>query len=116
MDRSWALPAAVAVLTLEGAAVLGLLLQRPSTPFGVVLLMVAKFPLCAALARRSRPAFLTLMLWEPLVIVVALVNPALHPVARLGLLASAACSLTLLGWSLPSFPDPAAPSDSPAES
>jgi hypothetical protein len=98
------LPAAAAVLTLEGAAVFGLLLQRPSTPFGVLALMAAKFPLCWALARRSRPAFLVLMVWECLVIVVALVNPVLHPLARLGLLGSSVFGLTLLGWSMPSFP------------
>ncbi len=106
VDRSWALPAATAVLTLEGAAVLGLLLQRPSTPPGVLVVMAAKFPLCWALARRSRPAFLALMVWECLVIVVALVNPVLHPLARLGLLASSVFGLTLLGWSIPSFPTP----------
>ena len=104
MDRPWALPAATAVLTLEGAAVLGLLMQRRSTPFGVLVLMAAKFPLCWALARRSRPAFLALMVWECLVIVVALVNPVLHPLARVGLLGSSAFGLTLLGWSMPSFP------------
>jgi hypothetical protein len=104
VDRSWALPAATAVLTLEGAAVLGLLLERPSTPVGVLLLMMAKFPLCWALARRSRPAFLGLMVWECLVIVVAVVNPVLHPLARLGLIGSAGFGLTLLGWSMPSFP------------
>ena len=106
MDRPWALPAATAVLTLEGAAVLGLLVQRPSTPIGVLGLMAAKFPLCWALARRSRPAFLVLVVWECLVVVVALVNPVLHPVARLGLLASSTYALTLLGWSMPSFPTP----------
>jgi hypothetical protein len=106
VDRSWALPAATAVLTLEGAAVLGLLVQRPSTPFGVLALMTLKFPLCWALARRSRPAFLTLMVWECLVIVVAVVNPVLHPLARLGLLASSVWGLTLLGWSIQSFPTP----------
>jgi hypothetical protein len=106
VDRPWALPAATAVLTLEGAAVLGLLLQRPSTPFGVLALMAAKFPLCWALARRSRPAFLTLMVWECLVIVVAVVNPVLHPFARLGLLASSVFGLTLLGWSMPSLSTP----------
>jgi hypothetical protein len=106
VDRPWALPAAAAVLTLEGAAVLGLLLQHPSTPFGVQLLMAAKFPVCWALARRSRPAFLTLVVWECLVVVVALVNPVLHPFARLGLLASSVFGLTLLGWSLSAFPTP----------
>jgi hypothetical protein len=107
VDRPWALPAATAVLTLEGTAVLGLLMQRPSTPVGVLVLMAAKFPLCWALARRSRPAFLTLTVWECLTLVVALVNPVLHPLARLGLLASSVFGLTLLGWSMPSFPTPA---------
>jgi hypothetical protein len=103
-DRRWALPAAVAACALENAAVLGGLLLVGTAPTLVLLALTAKFGLCAGLVQRRHGAFMVLVLWEVVTLVVALLNPALAAPARVLLLASSGAALTFLGYSIPLFP------------
>jgi len=104
VDRAWALPAAVGVLALENVALLGALLFGRHAPAGIEVALLVKFALCVGLLQRRPGAFLTLMLWESLLVVIGLVNPALSLFARLGVVAGGVSGLTLLGLSMPLFP------------
>jgi hypothetical protein len=104
VDRAWALPAAVGVLAIENVALLAALLFSGRAPTGVEVSLLIKFPLCIGLLQRRAGAFLALTLWESLLVVLGLVNPALSPIARMGVLAGGVAGLTLLGLSLSLFP------------
>jgi len=103
-DRAWALPAAVGVLAVENVALVGALLFGRHAPAGVEVALFMKFPLCIGLLQRRPGAFLALMLWESLLVVIGLVNPSFSLLARLGVLTGGVTGLVLLGLSLSLFP------------
>lgn len=105
LERGWALPAAVALLALENAALLGALMFLGSVPPLIPLFLLVKFPFCVGLLQRGHGAFVFLTFWEASLVVVALLNPALDPLPRLMLLSAAAGGLALLGMSLAVFPE-----------
>jgi len=104
VDRSWAVPAAAGLLTIENLALLGALLVAGRAPAGVELALVVKFPLCFGLLQRRPGAFLALTLWEVLLVVLSLMNPSLSVLGRLLVFTGGAAGLTLLGIGLPAFP------------
>ncbi len=103
VDRQWTVGASAALLAAENVAVLAGLLFAHSAPFGVVPLLLVKFPLCAALLRLRLYAVVLLLLWESATMCVALVNTSLTPAGQLALFACALVTSTLLALSLPLF-------------
>lgn len=103
MDRQWTVGASAALLAVENVAVLAGLLFAHSAPFGVVPVLLLKFPLCASLLRLQFPSAVLLILWESATMCVALVNTSISPAGQLALFASAMTGSTLLALSLPQF-------------
>lgn len=105
VERSWALPAAAAVLALENVGILAALLFLRTAPPLVPLFLLAKFPFCVRLVQRRHGAFMLLTFWEATTFVVGIINPALDLVPRLVVLGSSAAGLGLLGMSIGLFPE-----------
>lgn len=102
MDRQWTVGASAGLLSVENVAVLAGLLFRHA-PVGVLVLLLLKFPLCAALLRLRLAAVVVLILWESLTMCVALVNTSIYPPAGLALFGSSMAGSTLLALSLPLY-------------
>ena len=102
MDRQWTVAASAGLLSVENVAVLAGLLFRHA-PVGVLVLLLLKFPLCAALLRLRLAAVVALIAWESLTMCAALVNTSIYPPAGLALLGSSIACSTLLALSLPLF-------------
>jgi hypothetical protein len=110
MDRQWTVAAAAALLSMENVAVIGGLLFRQHTSVVLIGVLLLKFPLCRALLQLRLGAAATLILWESLTMLVALVNLSLAPPAQLALFLSASAGSTLVALSLPLFaPTPSKP-------
>ena len=103
MDRQWTVAGAAALLSLENVSVLAGLLFRAHTSVVLIGILLLKFPLCRALVRLRIGAAAILILWETLVMLVALVNPSITLPARLALFLSASTGSTLIALSLPLF-------------
>ena len=114
-ERAWALPAAVAVLSLENTAILAALLFLGSAPPLVLAFLLTKFPFCVGLLQRRHGAFMLLTFWEASILVIAIINPALDPAPRLLLLMSSAGGLSLLGLSIGLFPETHLPPTRPPD-
>jgi hypothetical protein len=110
MDRQWTVAAAAALLSMENVAIIGGLLFRQHTSVVLIGVLLLKFPLCRALLRLRLGAAATLILWESLTMLVALVNLSLAAPAQLALFLSASAGSTLVALSLPLFaPTPSNP-------
>lgn len=103
MDRGWTVPASAGVLALENVALIGGLLFAGQAPLFVLVLLLCKFPLCAALLRLQLAAVWILILWESLTLGVALMNTSLTPPGQVALFLSALTGSTLLAVSLPLY-------------
>ena len=103
MDRQWTVAAAAALLSLENVAVIGGLLFRAHTSILLLGLLLLKFPLCRALVRLRLGAAAILILWESVIMLVALVNLSLAAPAQMALFLSASAGSTLIAVSLPLF-------------
>lgn len=105
MNREWTLPAAAGLAAVEAAALMAVLLTRDSQSADLyAILLVAKFPFCALLLKRSPAAWFALVLWEGTGAFAAAVAPRVPVYLRALELGLAVAVLALLVAALPLFP------------